>query len=197
MFTGIITDIGEVIACERTQQDTHLRIRTAYDTASIALGASIACSGICLTVTETGADWFAVTASAETARITTLHTWNNGTRIHLERALKVGDELGGHFVSGHVDGITTLALIEAVGESHSLTFSLPESLRYYVSHKGSVTLDGISLTVNDVSDTDFTVMIIPHTWTHTTLSQRQVGDALNLEIDPLARVAARLMEARA
>lgn len=194
MFTGIITDIGEVIACERTGDDTHLRIRTAYDTASIVLGASIACSGICLTVTELGDDWFAVMASAETAHITSLSGWQTGMRLNLERALKMGDELGGHILSGHVDGIATLEAIEPVGESTKLTLTAPHALSRYIARKGSVALDGISLTVNAVQGDHFSVNIIPHTLAHTTLSDRKAGDALNLEIDLFARNADRKIE---
>lgn len=194
MFTGIITDIGDIIACEREGADTHLSIRTAYDTATIALGASIACSGICLTVTELGEDWFAVMASAETHRVTNLSGWNVGTCINLERALRMGDELGGHIVSGHVDGLAILERLEAVGESWQLTMRAPADLARYIARKGSVALDGISLTVNHVEGERFGVNIIPHTWQHTTLSDRKAGDALNLEIDLFARYLERLQE---
>ena len=192
MFTGIISDIGQIISCKRSAEETHLRIRTRYDTSAIAIGASIACSGICLTVTECGEDWFAATASAETARITTLSNWQEGNSINLERALKMGDELGGHIVSGHVDGLATLERIETVGESTKLTLTAPADLVRYIVRKGSVALDGISLTVNEVSGAQFSVMIIPHTWQHTTLSQRRLGDTLNLEIDLFARYLERL-----
>ncbi len=197
MFTGIITDIGTVIACERSTHDTQLHIRTRYDTATIALGASIACNGICLTVTQLGDDWFAVLASAETARVTNLNQWQTGSSINLERALRIGDELGGHFVSGHVDGTAPIESITPVGESHQLVIRVPDALQYFIAPKGSVTLDGIALTVNDVSDNRITLNIIPHSWEHTNLSQRKPGDALNLEIDPLARITARLLESHA
>ena len=194
MFTGIITDIGEIIGCERNGNDTRLRIRTNQPTDSIALGASIACNGICLTVTETGAGWFAVTASAETAAVTTLSGWDVGSKINLERALKMGDELGGHLVSGHVDGTATLESIEPAGESYKLTLSAPKALARYIARKGSVALDGISLTVNAVEGDRFTVNIIPHTWAQTGLQHCTQGSALNLEIDLMARYLERLQE---
>jgi riboflavin synthase len=194
MFTGIITDIGEVIACDTYGDDTHLRIRTAFDVSGIALGASIACSGICLTVTQRSEDWFAVMASAETASITTLAKWAVGTTLNLERALCMGDELGGHIVSGHVDGLATLQSIEPIGESWKLTLVVPPEFSRYIARKGSVTLDGVSLTVNAVVGDQFCVNIIPHTWEHTTLANRKVGDLLNLEIDPIARNAQRSHE---
>ncbi len=194
MFTGIITDIGQIIAQEPSGADTHLRIRTAYDMQSIALGASIACNGICLTVTEKGNDWFAVTASADTARVTTLGAWATGNRINLERALRIGDEIGGHLVSGHVDGIARLQSITPVGESHQLTLTAPAALSRYISRKGSITLDGVSLTVNAVDGASFSVTLIPHSWSHTTLSDRQTGDSLNLEVDMFARILERLNE---
>jgi riboflavin synthase len=196
MFTGIITDIGQIIAQEPSGADTHLRIRTAYDTKSVALGASIACNGICLTVTEKGNDWFAVTASADTASVTTLGAWATGTRINLERALRIGDEIGGHLVSGHVDGIATLQSITPVGKSHQLTLTAPDALSRYISRKGSVTLDGVSLTVNAVDGASFSVTLIPHSWAHTSLSDRQTGDSLNLEVDMFARILERLNESR-
>ena len=195
MFTGIITDIGEIIACDKRGDDTHLRIRTAYDTSGIDLGASIACSGICLTVTQLGEDWFAVMASAETASITTLAGWAIGTTLNLERALCMGDELGGHIVSGHVDGLASLESIQQVGESWKLTLLAPPEVSRYIARKGSVTLDGISLTVNSVEGDAFSVNIIPHTWEQTTLSQRKADDTLNLEIDLFARYLERLHKA--
>lgn len=194
MFTGIITDTGEIVALERSGDDSYLRIKTRYDTGGIAIGASIACSGICLTVTETGADWFAVMASAETAGITNLANWQVGTCINLERALKMGDELGGHIVSGHVDGLAKLESAQTIGESYKLTLSASPELARYIARKGSVALDGISLTVNAVDDAHFCVNIIPHTWQHTTLSQRKAGDRLNLEVDLFARYLERLQK---
>ncbi len=194
MFTGIITDIGEITALERIGDDTHPRIRTAYDTSAIALGASIACSGICLTVTELGNDWFAVMASAETARITNLSSWQLGQKLNLERALCMGDELGGHIVSGHVDGLASLDSIEQAGESYKLTLTAPPALSRYIARKGSVALDGISLTVNAVENDQFSVNIIPHTWQHTTLATRNAGDELNLEIDLFPRQSERKID---
>ncbi len=193
MFTGIITAIGTVTDLQK-QGDWQLRIQTPWACGDIALGASIACSGICLTVTETGDDWFAVAASQETIDVTTLHQWEVGTSLNLERALAMGDELGGHIVSGHVDGMATLQSVQSENDSHRLQFKAPSHLSPFIAAKGSVTLDGISLTVNDVSGDVFGVNIIEHTWTHTTLSARQVGDRVNLEIDMLARYMARLLE---
>lgn len=196
MFTGIITDIGEVVALERAGEDTHLLIRTRYNAAQIPLGASIACGGICLTVTQTGEDWFAATASAETKRITSLGSWEIGTYCNLERALKMGDELGGHLVSGHIDGTATLEQIEQVGECYRLTLRAPEALALYLLPKGSVALDGISLTLNEVDGARFSVMIIPHTWAHTTLAQRRAGDMLNLEVDGAVKAQLRALATR-
>jgi len=194
MFTGIITDIGMVQELHRSGNETQLRITTGMPLAPVEIGASIACNGICLTVCSFGENWFTATASAETDHITTLSDWQIGTAINLERALKMGDELGGHLVSGHIDGCATLQQIKPTGESYSLTLQTPPELSRFIARKGSVALDGISLTVNHVTDSDFTVMIIPHTWDHTTLSQRQVGDTLNLEVDLFARYLERLQE---
>ena len=193
MFTGIITDIGTIKEIA-SKGDWRLTIQTTYPTDGIALGASIACSGICLTVTDKGDDWFAVEASEETRSRTTLGTWEEGMRINLERALKLGDELGGHLVSGHVDGVATILSITPDHDSHRLTIGAPDDLQYFIAEKGSVTLDGISLTVNKVDGAQFEVNIIPHTWEHTTLHEKKAGDSLNLEIDQLARYLARLNE---
>lgn len=193
MFTGIITDVGRVRAIQHAD-DGRLEIETAFDTGSIEIGASVACSGCCLTVVEKGPGWLAFEASGETRRLTTLGTWDEGTAVNLERALKAGDELGGHIVSGHVDGMAELAVREAEGESLKLTFRAPAALAPFIAAKGSVTLDGVSLTVNTVADRDFTVNIIPHTQEQTTLGQLAVGGAVNLEIDMLARYVARLMQ---
>ncbi len=193
MFTGIITDIGRVASLEKTG-DTRIRIETDYDTASIDYGASIACSGPCLTVVDKGEGWFAVDASDETLSCTNLDGWREGTAVNLERALKIGDELGGHVVTGHVDAVVELREIEIVGDSTRLVFSLPEAYRGFVAPKGSVSLDGISLTVNDVAEDYFTVNIIPHTQTHTTFGGLKVGDRVNFEIDVLARYVARMTE---
>jgi len=193
MFTGIITDIGEIVAVER-RGDLHARIRTDYDVDTIDIGASIACSGACLTVVEKGADWFAVDISGETEARTTLSKWQTGTRINLERSLRVGDELGGHIVSGHVDGIGEIKGITPVGESCRIEISLPASIAKLVATKGSVAADGISMTVNGVTPDSFEVNVIPHTQQYTTLGGAKVGDKVNLEVDMLARYVQRLMD---
>ena len=196
MFTGIISDIGEVTA----RAGGRFAVRCGYDPASIALGASIACDGACLTavkvVSAANGCMFEVDVSNETLARTTLAGWDVGTRLNLERALKAGDELGGHLVSGHVDGVATLADVRPDGESRRLTLEVPAELARYVAAKGSVALDGISLTVNEVTATRFGVNVIPHTLTHTTLGAKKPGDRLNLEADLLARYVARLMEYR-
>jgi riboflavin synthase len=197
MFTGIITDIGRLRSMEKTG-DTRLVIETAYDAAGIELGASIACDGACLTVVERGAEngqnWFAVEASQETLDCTALGTWKEGQRINLERALKVGDELGGHIVSGHVDGVGKIVDIRPEGDSMRFTFEAPEDLKKFIAEKGSVTLNGTSLTVNEVDGNRFGVNIIPHTQAVTTWGTAKAGDAVNLEIDMLARYVARLRQ---
>ncbi len=191
MFTGIITDIGRVQAVDR-QGDTRFTIATGYDTDTIAIGASVAHNGVCLTVIEKGPGWYVVQASGETLAKTTLGAWQPDTRINLERALKVGDELGGHIVSGHVDGVGRLVDQRPDGESLRLTFEAPDALARYIASKGSVAVDGVSLTVNEVQGNRFGVNIIPHTQTATTFGGLRVGDAVNLEIDMLARYVARL-----
>lgn len=200
MFTGIVTNIGTVRHREE-RGDTRFVIGCAYDTATIDTGASIACSGCCLTVTDKGrdgeGDWFAVDASAETLSLTTAAGWQPGTRLNLERALKVGDELGGHIVSGHVDGMAQVISAEPEGDSLRLVFEATEALAQFIAPKGSVTLDGVSLTVNAVEGARFGVNIIPHTQEQTTLGSLAAGGAVNLEIDVLARYVARLEEARA
>jgi riboflavin synthase len=196
MFTGIITDIGRVVAAER-RGDTRLRIATAYDIATIDMGASIACDGVCLTVVATGADpggWFDVDASAETLSKTTVGTWQPGRPVNLERALRVGDELGGHIVSGHVDGLAEVVGLRPEGDSLRVTFRAPRHLAGFIAPKGSVALNGTSLTVNEVDGTDFGINFIPHTRTVTTWGAIAAGDAVNLEIDTLARYVARLRE---
>lgn len=190
MFTGIITNIGEVEEI-REQGDRWFRFRTDFDLSAVPLGASIACSGVCLTVIETGVDWFAVTASGETLARTTMRDWSVGTRINLERALRLGDELGGHIVSGHVDDTALIATIEDDGASKCFTFRVPQRFARFLAPKGSVALDGISLTVNAVLDTTFTVNIIPHTLAVTTLGTNRTGDLVNFEVDLLARYVAR------
>ncbi|MEM6903246.1 MAG: riboflavin synthase [Pseudomonadota bacterium] len=196
MFTGLITDLGTV--SEVTQPgDTHVTIKTAYNMAEVEDGASICCSGVCLTAVERGADWFRVTASKETLDRTTLGDWTVGRRINLERSLTLGQELGGHFVFGHVDGLATLHDVRQEGESWRLTIKPPEALMPYVASKGSISIDGISLTVNEVGSDSFGVNIIPHTWTATTLHSTEIGQRLNIEIDMLARYVARQLEFRA
>ena len=193
MFTGIITDIGELISLDK-QGDWQLRIKTHWNTKDIDIGASIACSGICLTVLDRKGDYFDVSASMETVSITTLQTWQLGKKINLERALRVGDELGGHIVSGHVDGIITLSEIKSDNDSYRLKFSIDDKFKGLIASKGSVCIDGISLTVNSVTDSSFDVNIISHTWNETTIGNCVVGDVANLEIDMLARYVARLLE---
>ena len=193
MFTGIVSDIGTVRTLERPG-DLRLTIATAYDPASIALGASIACSGVCLTVIAVGADTFTVSASAETLACTTLGDWRVGQRVNLERALRVGDELGGHFVFGHVDAVATVHAITPEGESRRIVFEAPAALARYFAPKGSVALDGVSLTINEVEGARFGVNLIPHTLTATTFGKARPGDRVNLEIDMLARYVARLFE---
>lgn len=196
MFTGIITDIGEVRALEQ-RGDLRARIGTAYDTQTIDIGASIACSGVCLTVVDKGDDWFDIDISAETLSCSGLGDWRVGTRINLERALKVGDELGGHIVTGHVDAVGEIASITPEGDSRRFTFAIPKSVAPYVVEKGSVCLNGVSLTVNEVTDlpdgsASFGINIIPHTQGKTTFGGSTAGDRVNVEIDVLARYVARL-----
>ena len=198
MFTGIITDIGEVVGLEK-RGDTRFVIATAYEPASIAVGASIACSGCCLTAIEMGRHvdgrgTFLVEASAETLSKTTLANWKLGTRVNLERAVKVGDELGGHIVSGHVDGVGRIDSMTPEGDSMRFRFSVPAAIARFIAAKGSVAVDGTSLTVNEVEGNSFGVNIIPHTQTVTTWGQMKTGDAVNIEIDMLARYVARLAE---
>jgi len=194
MFTGIITDIGQVRAIKDTNRDRRFEITTAYDLATIDIGASIAHSGCCLTVVEKGDHWFAVEVSAESLSLTTLSQWSVGGRINLERATKVGDELGGHIVSGHVDGLGEVLSVRLEGGSHRLEIRAPKPLHRYIAQKGSIAMEGVSLTVNAVHDDVFGVNIIPHTWDVTTLGQIVVGSRVNLEIDMLARYAARWQE---
>jgi riboflavin synthase len=193
MFTGIITDIGTVraVAPAGAGSDTRFEIATAYDTGAIVLGASICCSGACLTVVKTGPGWFAVDASAETLACTTLGAWRAGTRINLEQALKVGDELGGHIVSGHVDAVATVVGRREEGGSVRFEVEVPEAFARYVAPKGSVALDGVSLTVNEVAGRRFGVNIIPHTQRHTTFEGVGPGGHVNMEVDVLARYVAR------
>ena len=193
MFTGIITDIGKVIEVEKPG-DTRLSISTNYKTQEIELGASIACSGPCLTVVEKGKNWFAVEVSAETIERTTIGTWKIGSNVNLERSLRVGEELGGHIVSGHVDGIVQITKNQVEGDSVRLEFEIPKTLQKFISEKGSVALDGVSLTVNEVKGSIFGVNIISHTRSCTTFGEKSKGDFINLEIDMLARYVDRLLD---
>lgn len=197
MFTGIITDIGEVIDVSRAKGgDTRLRIRTGYDLSRVDIGASIACAGACLTVTEKHVEdgWFAADVSAETLSKTTLGDWTAGRRLNLERSLRVGDELGGHIVTGHVDGVAEVTETRAEGDSTRVTLRAPDALAPFIAAKGSVALDGCSLTVNDVDGAAFGVNLIPHTKQWTTFGDLAAGSRLNIEIDVLARYVARMRE---
>ncbi len=193
MFTGIITAIGR-IELITDKGDRLLRISCAWDCGAIDIGASIACSGICLTVVSTGDHWFEVAASAETMGITNLGEWQVGASINLERALRLGDELGGHLVTGHVDGLAQIMSITPNGDSHIVWLDAPQSLAPFVANKGSVALDGVSLTVNAVKDTTFSVNIIRHSWDVTCWGHSKTGQEMNMEIDTLARYVARLAE---
>ncbi len=199
MFTGIITDIGTIETIEE-RGDMRVRIATAYDTAGVDIGASIACSGVCLTVVDKGPGWFAVDVSGETRARTAGGQWAAGRRLNLERALKVGDELGGHIVTGHVDGVAAVTEIASDGDSRRVSFRVQPALAPYVAAKGSITVDGVSLTVNAVSDgadgTVFSVNIIPHTAAETSLGALAVGEGVNIEIDVLARYLGRMTELR-
>ena len=196
MFTGIITDIGEVLAVKPLAAGVRLRIATSYDPETIALGASIACSGPCLTAvdrgSEAGRSFFDIDASTETLARTTMGTWRKGTRVNLERALKLGEELGGHIVTGHVDGVARVVDRAEEGGMARFTFEVPDELSRYVAEKGSVCLDGTSLTVNAVDGARFAVMIIPHTLAVTTWGERRTGDEVNFEVDLFARYLDRL-----
>jgi riboflavin synthase len=201
MFTGIVTDIGEVIAVEpRAEGLRRLKVACSYPRDSIAIGASISHSGVCLTIVETAAAGnrtaISLDAAAETLRMTTAGEWKQGTRLNLERAMRVGDELGGHIVAGHVDGVAELVSREDLTDMARLTLRAPRELMRFVASKGSVALDGVSLTVNEVTADTFAVLIIPHTLAVTTLGGLKQGDKLNLEIDLMARYAARLMETK-
>jgi riboflavin synthase len=194
MFTGIVTDIGRVRTVRDTNRDRRFEIETAFDLATIDIGASISHAGCCLTVVEKGEGWFAVEVSGETLGASTLADWRQGKRINLERAARVGDEMGGHIVSGHVDGVGEVLSIVAEGGSHRVNFRAPKPLHRYIAAKGSVTVEGVSLTVNEVEDDVFGVNLIPHTFEVTTLGDLKVGSPVNLEIDMLARYLARWQE---
>jgi len=194
MFTGLITDVGRLRARKPLEKGVRFEIATGFPMEEVAIGASIACCGACLTVVEKGADWFAVDVSAETLDKTTLGDWQPGRRINLERSLRLGDELGGHIVSGHVDGVAEIVARRPDGEATRFTVRPPAELAHFVASKGSVALDGVSLTVNEVDGGEFGVCIIPHTLVCTTFGDLQPGDRVNLEIDMLARYVARLLE---
>ena len=200
MFTGIVTDIGEVISLTPTAQGQlhRLRVGCHYDRATIADGASIACNGVCLTVVASGIDggktWFDVDAAAETLSMTTARDWSVGTKLNLERALKIGDELGGHIVAGHADGIATILVRDDLPDMARFQLRTTRELARFIAPKGSVTLDGVSLTVNTVDDVAFSVLIIPHTLQVTTLGGWHAGSEVNIEVDLMARYAARLTE---
>lgn len=194
MFTGIVTDIGRVRSVRQTERDRRYEIETAWDASGIDLGASISHAGCCLTVVETGEGWFAVEVSGETLSRTTLGAWKAGDGVNLERAARLGDEMGGHVVSGHVDGLGRVLSITPEGGSHRIEVEAPEPLHRFIASKGSITVDGVSLTVNAVEGRVFSLNIIPHTWEVTTLGRLQPGDAVNLEIDMLARYLARWQE---
>jgi riboflavin synthase len=195
MFTGIITDVGRIVAAEQ-KGDLRLKVACGYDMGSVDLGASIACSGVCLTVVDKGEDWFALDLSAETVGRTAPGLWHEGAPLNLERAMRLGDELGGHIVTGHVDGVGEVVATEPSGDSTVVTIEAPRDLAPYIAAKGSIAVDGVSLTVNEVSDNRFSVNIIPHTAAQTTLSDLAVGRRLNLEIDILARYIGRMLELR-
>ncbi|WP_010184252.1 riboflavin synthase [Sphingomonas sp. PAMC 26605] len=201
MFTGIITDIGTIDRIEG-RGDRRIFVTTGYDMVSVDLGASIACSGVCLTVIDKASGWFAADVSGETVSRTPAEQWTAGRRLNLERALKLGEELGGHIVTGHVDGVATVASIEPEGDSHKITIELPAALAPFVASKGSITVDGVSLTVNAIDDHDdgttrFAVNVIPHTRAMTTLGDLRMGSSVNIEIDVLARYLQRMEHYRA
>ncbi len=201
MFTGIVTDLGEIRTVDaRANNLSRLTIWTRYPRAELIEGASVACNGVCLTVVDTGEEdgraWFAADAAAETLAITTVGRWRHGTRINLERPLKIGDELGGHLVAGHVDGLAKVVGRDDMTDMARFTLRAPRALSRFIAPKGSVALDGVSLTVNEVNGDDFTVLIIPHTLSVTTFGALKTGDDINLEVDTMARYAARLIEAR-
>lgn len=194
MFTGIVTDVGRVRAVADTDRDKRFEIETRFDLSTVEIGASIAHAGCCLTVVEKGEGWFAVEVSGETLSRTTLGDWTPGYPVNLERSARVGDELGGHIVSGHVDGVGEVVSVAAEGGSHRVRIRVPRPLHRYIAEKGSIAVEGVSLTVNDVEDDVFGVNLIPHTWDVTTLGRLQPGSRVNLEIDMLARYLARWRE---
>jgi riboflavin synthase len=201
MFTGIVTDVGTVRSAEQ-RGDLRLQIATGYDLDTVDLGASIACSGVCLTVVDKGEDWFAVDVSAETVSRTAADQWREGAKLNLERSLRLGDELGGHIVTGHVDAVAQIVDVSHEGDSTRIGITVPRALGPMIAAKGSISLDGVSLTVNDVKDaedgtTHFSINIIPHTAENTTLGGLETGRQLNVEVDVLARYIDRMLAARA
>ena len=194
MFTGIVTDVGRVRAVRDTNRDRRFEIETAFDLSTIDLGASVSHAGCCLTVVEKGDGWFAVEVSGETLAMSTLDDWAEGRRVNLERAARLGDELGGHIVSGHVDGVGEVLSVDSEGGSHRVRVRVPRPLHRFIAPKGSITVEGVSLTVNEVEDDVFGVNLIPHTWDVTTLGELKAGARVNLEIDMLARYLARWRE---
>lgn len=192
MFTGIIADIGTVRSIEK-KGDTRFEFSTSFDTSKISIGGSIACNGACMTVVEKGQDWFAIEASAESLSKTTLGQLVVGEKLNLEQATRIGDELGGHIVSGHVDGVAKLVDRKEEGDSLRLAFEIPTEFEKYIASKGSVTLEGVSLTVNEVDGNQFGINLIAHTQSHTTLGAKQLGDLVNFEVDMLARYVARML----
>ena len=194
MFTGIVTDVGRVRTVRDTNRDRRFEIETGFDTATIDIGASVSHAGFRLTVVEKGPGWFAVEVSGETLSLTTLSDWHEGRPVNLERAARVGDELGGHIVSGHVDGVGEVVSVTPEGGSHRVAIRAPRPLHRYIAPKGSIAVEGVSLTVNEVADDVFGVNIIPHTWEVTTLGGLSAGSRVNLEIDMLARYLARWRE---
>lgn len=194
MFTGLIQDIGEIQTIEEHDKDWRVRIGVSrLDLCAEEIGASICCSGVCLSVTEKGRDWFNVDVSAETLSKTTIQNWRQGQALNLEPSLRLGDALGGHFVFGHVDGIAKVTSIESEGESHRVRITPPDGLMKFIAPKGSVSLDGVSLTVNEVEVDFFGVNIIPHTWEETIFKHYKQGDSINIEIDMLARYVQRMV----
>ncbi|HSA81402.1 MAG TPA: riboflavin synthase [Geminicoccaceae bacterium] len=200
MFTGIITDIGRVVEVAQeggADQGRRLTIESGLPLAEIALGSSIATSGICFTAVAKGKGWFSVDASGATLEVTTVGRWQRGDKVNLERSLRIGDEMGGHIVFGHVDAVGEIVALEPAGESHRLEVAVPASLAPLIAVKGSIAVDGISLTVNQAGDEAFVCNIIPHSWRHTNLPERRAGDPVNIEVDMLARYVARQLAFRA
>lgn len=193
MFTGIVTHVGTVARIDKSSGDWKLFISSSMRVSDIAVGASVSCSGCCLTVVDKDQDWMAFDVSNETLSKTVIGSWETGTRLNLEASLKVGDEIGGHMVTGHVDGFATLQKVTPDGDSHRLKIEVPDNLAVFLAPKGCVTLDGISLTVNEVERNVFGVNIIPHTWIHTSIAEKKPGDMMNFEADPIARYVARYM----